>query len=194
MPPSDYVWRCTLPAGHECDHVAGEVGNVLCWRDDGTTINPLTITVVRRAVEGEQTSAMRTMREAEIRESLRSGFVYFGPSEVAYLLDELSAVRAELEEAKQDTARIDWIEQNSALVSVFDPPSGDAWVWEVVATDDDGPIGPPPSADSDLRAAIDAAMHDLPERKAATPAEAQLAETDSVSTPQSPMTGAEPTL
>jgi hypothetical protein len=59
-----------------------------------------------------------------------------------------------------DSDRLNWIEEHSARVSVLDPPSGDAWVWQVVATDDDG------KPDSErgwgigrtLRRAIDEAM------------------------------------
>ena len=80
--------------------------------------------------------------------------------DVRFLLDQLRAALSRAPRTEDsDTERLDWIEAASASVSVFDPPSGDAWVWEVYATggDDGHPIGEH-GISSNLREAIDAAM------------------------------------
>jgi hypothetical protein len=45
VPPSDYLWRCTLPVGHWSAH-AGGARSCLVWEDDGTTPNPVAVEVV----------------------------------------------------------------------------------------------------------------------------------------------------
>ena len=78
------------------------------------------------------------------------------PNEVAELHREIAALRAELEAAKRDTARLDWLSQNECAVGSHREKADDGWtIWWTVYIRARSLSGHPlPNP----RAAIDAAM------------------------------------
>ena len=103
-------------------------------------------------------SSAYTLAVSHLTEEANAAFIANAPSDLSYLLAEVSILRERVATLGQDAKRLDWLEQNSATVAVFDPPSGDAWVWSVAATDDAGNVISGMDGDgATLRQAIDAA-------------------------------------